>query len=107
MFACIISQCDADNGWGGDGFACGRDDDMDGHVDVKLRCQNVTDPSCLGDNCPGYPNSGQEDADGDLTGDVCDSDDDNDRVKDENVSNKTQVRYSPTCHDAARIRDIS
>jgi hypothetical protein len=37
----------------------------------------------LDDNCPNDPNAGQEDADGDDQGDVCDPDDDGDGVDDE------------------------
>ncbi|HWS88074.1 MAG TPA: thrombospondin type 3 repeat-containing protein [Pyrinomonadaceae bacterium] len=52
------------------GGACvGPDADNDG----------VTDSA---DNCPTAPNPGQENADGDAQGDVCDPDDDNDGVND-------------------------
>ena len=78
-------KCDLDKGWAGNGFFCGRDHDLDGQVDAKMRCTNTSDKNCLRDNCPGYLNSGQEDADGDLMGDLCDTDADNDRIKNKKV----------------------
>ena len=50
--------------------AYGTDDDDDG-VPAEL------------DNCPSISNPGQEDADGDRSGDSCDDDDDNDSIGDE------------------------
>nr|XP_054757136.1 thrombospondin-4-like [Lytechinus pictus] len=76
-------ECDEDHAWAGNGLVCGRDLDMDDQMDLKMRCTNTSDKNCLSDNCPGYPNSGQEDADGDLTGDICDNDWDNDRIYNE------------------------
>ena len=66
-----------------------QDDDCDGQVDEWLaNCPPVFDEDGDGwedneDNCEVTYNPGQEDFDGDLVGDVCDPDDDNDLVEDE------------------------
>ncbi|KAL3222992.1 hypothetical protein MRX96_027882 [Rhipicephalus microplus] len=64
-------------GWAGNGRHCGPDRDLDGWPEVALPCRQAR---CRPDNCPGTPNSGQEDADADGQGDACDSDADNDGV---------------------------
>ena len=66
-------------GYAGNGVICGPDTDSDGIPDNALNC---SEPSCKKDNCPNFPNSGQEDADGDGQGDSCDDDSDNDTVVD-------------------------
>lgn len=87
-------QCQCNPGWAGNGEICGRDTDIDGWPDQQLpcrelRCQRVKFTfikiyeklsDSLQDNCPYKPNSGQEDADRDGQGDVCDDDADNDGV---------------------------
>lgn len=94
-------------GWAGNGYLCGKDTDIDGYPDEKLKCK---DPSCkkvrkgmirkycfaetgvpsfscvsLQDNCIFVPNSGQEDADRDGLGDTCDDDADGDGIPNEQV----------------------
>ncbi|KAJ8673743.1 hypothetical protein QAD02_005005 [Eretmocerus hayati] len=70
-------SCRCNVGWAGNGLMCGVDSDSDGFPDEALDCQDM---HCRRDNCPRTPNSGQEDADGDGLGNVCDEDADNDRV---------------------------
>lgn len=67
----------------GNGKECTNDTDLDGVPDRQLTIGCEGPEPCLKDNCPGIPNSGQEDVDGDKLGDVCDDDTDNDGIKDE------------------------
>uniref|UniRef100_A0A8C9WMF2 Thrombospondin 4b n=1 Tax=Scleropages formosus TaxID=113540 RepID=A0A8C9WMF2_SCLFO len=70
-------SCVCGIGWAGNGYLCGKDTDIDGYPDEKLKCK---DPNCRKDNCVFVPNSGQEDADGDGSGDACDEDADGDEI---------------------------
>ncbi|XP_063594310.1 cartilage oligomeric matrix protein-like [Penaeus indicus] len=73
---CIDLQCPS--GYAGDGETCGPDSDQDGFPNIGLAC---AEPGCVQDNCPTWPNSGQEDADGDGLGDACDDDADDDTLE--------------------------
>uniref|UniRef100_A0AAZ3PIU2 Thrombospondin 4b n=1 Tax=Oncorhynchus tshawytscha TaxID=74940 RepID=A0AAZ3PIU2_ONCTS len=74
----ITCQCGI--GWAGNGYLCGKDTDIDGYPDEKLKCKDMV---CKKDNCMRVPNSGQEDADEDGQGDACDDDADGDGILNE------------------------
>ncbi|KAK7933574.1 hypothetical protein WMY93_004470 [Mugilogobius chulae] len=79
---CVLERdgsigCVCGVGWAGNGYVCGKDTDLDGYPDAKLPC---IDEKCKKDNCVFVPNSGQEDADRDGTGDACDDDADRDGI---------------------------
>jgi len=69
-------RCHCNAGFGGDGFCCLPDADNDGAPETNS--SSTCSLNRLPDNCPGVPNSGQEDTDGDGDGDACDDDMDND-----------------------------
>merc|ERR1719204_1248852 len=84
-FDLLTIKCTCKIGYAGNGEECGLDSDLDGWPDEDLDCaKNLPRvkryaieagdlaEKCRADNCPNVPNSGQEDADNDGTGDVCD-----------------------------------
>uniref|UniRef100_A0A4W5MXI8 Thrombospondin 4b n=1 Tax=Hucho hucho TaxID=62062 RepID=A0A4W5MXI8_9TELE len=73
-------SCQCGIGWAGNGYLCGKDTDIDGYPDEKLKCKDML---CKKDNCMRVPNSGQEDADKDGQGDACDIDADGDGILNE------------------------
>ncbi|XP_067105827.1 LOW QUALITY PROTEIN: thrombospondin-4-B [Osmerus mordax] len=73
-------SCQCGIGWAGNGYLCGKDTDIDGYPDEKLKCKDL---NCKKDNCMFVPNSGQEDADKDSLGDACDEDADGDGILNE------------------------
>uniref|UniRef100_A0A672RPK7 Thrombospondin-4-B n=1 Tax=Sinocyclocheilus grahami TaxID=75366 RepID=A0A672RPK7_SINGR len=104
----ITCQCGI--GWAGNGYLCGKDTDIDGYPDEKLRCR---DPTCRKDNCITVPNSGQEDADGNGKGDACDPDADGDGILNEqdncwltpniNQLNSDKDSHGDACDNCIRV----
>jgi hypothetical protein len=77
--------CECPIGMIGNGRECASDHDLDGIPNslLTIGCDN---PPCPVDNCPDVPNNGQSDMDNDGVGDLCDEDNDNDGITDEDVS---------------------
>ena len=110
-FDTLTIKCACKIGWAGNGKDCGTDSDLDGYPDHDLKCSAQLAANqetrfviesehdahrCLADNCPNVPNAGQEDTDGDGSGDACDGDIDNDGIRNQedncpNIPNKSQA----------------
>ena len=67
-------------GQAGDGDHCCADSDLDGWPNSACDPGDCTHVRCMADNCPTVPNAGQDDVDGDGSGDACDSDADGDGI---------------------------
>ncbi|KAF3848643.1 hypothetical protein F7725_015140 [Dissostichus mawsoni] len=97
-----VDECKGTNngvwiGWAGNGYLCGKDTDIDGYPDDKLKCK---DSSCKKanacDNCRIVENPDQRDTDSDGRGDACDDDMDGDGLKNfldncQRVQNRDQL----------------
>ncbi|XP_019631437.1 PREDICTED: cartilage oligomeric matrix protein-like [Branchiostoma belcheri] len=97
--------CKCEFGWAGsqDGLTCGLDNDQDGYPDAHLPCN---DTRCNKDNCPGIPNSGQDNADGDEMGDACDDDMDNDGFLNVEDNCPLLVNVNQTDSDGDGVGDV-
>ena len=138
-FETLTFKCVCRIGWAGlsqiveeekvhpNGDYCGRDSDLDGYPDQDLPCVDQLTSTwfkitagddvkkCRADNCPNVPNSGQEDADNDGIGNVCDDDKDNDGIENEydncpsipnpNQSNRDNDRYGDACDLCPTVAD--
>ncbi|XP_061673873.1 thrombospondin-4a isoform X2 [Syngnathoides biaculeatus] len=116
---CVVQRdgsfgCACGVGWAGDGYKCGKDTDIDGYPDGPLDCQGN---NCNKDNCAFVPNSGQEDADRDGTGDACDEDADSDGIANvedncwlvHNVDQKNSDKdlHGDACDNCRRVENPS
>jgi len=79
-----------------------RDDDCDGVTDDNCDGDDIPYPP---DNCPADYNPGQEDFEGDNTGDVCDGDDDNDGYRDEDDCNPFDQAIHPNADELCDGKD--
>ncbi|CAL4122297.1 unnamed protein product [Meganyctiphanes norvegica] len=96
-----VFYCECHTG-AGNGQVCGTDSDLDGRPDSQLPC---SEDNCKEDNCPAVPNSGQEDADGDGIGDVCDTTPKGRRdLKD--LSDPTQLTYDDLSYMPESLGDF-
>ncbi|XP_035688625.1 neurogenic locus notch homolog protein 1-like [Branchiostoma floridae] len=97
--------CKCEVGWAGsrDGLTCGLDGDQDGYPDVSLPCNGTR---CKKDNCPGIPNSGQDDTDEDEMGDACDYDMDNDGLPNVLDNCPLTVNVDETDSDGDGVGDV-
>ncbi|CAH1239205.1 THBS4 [Branchiostoma lanceolatum] len=92
-------------GWSGsiDGLICGLDSDQDGYPDESIPCNGTR---CKKDNCPGIPNSGQDDTDEDGMGDTCDDDIDNDEFLNIEDNCPLTVNVNQTDSDGDGVGDL-